>query len=58
MARGKKKDSILTPEEKLAQAMVPDLEQPYKLPENWCWSKIGAVSNFESHFLPLQKKQN
>lgn len=24
-------------EEKLAQALVPVEEQPYKIPENWCW---------------------
>ena len=40
MARGKKKESALTPEEKLAQALVPDWEQPYKVPENWAWSYI------------------
>ena len=37
MARGKKKESALTPEEKLAQALVPEDEQPYNVPENWCW---------------------
>ena len=37
MARGKKKESALTPEEKLAQALVPVEEQPYKVPENWRW---------------------
>ena len=47
MARGKKKESVLTPEEKLAQALVPESEQPYQVPENWCWTKIGAVSDFE-----------
>ena len=47
MARGKKKESTLTPEEKLAQALVPDWEQSYKVPGNWCWAKIGALSEFE-----------
>ena len=37
MARTAKKEKALTPEEKLAQALVPDVEQPYWLPENWCW---------------------
>ena len=37
MARTAKKEKTLTPEEKLAQALVPDMEQPYRLPENWCW---------------------
>ena len=40
MARGKKKESALTPEEKLAQALVPDWEWPYKVPKNWIWSYI------------------
>ena len=44
MARGKKKESTLTPEEKLAQALVPVEEQPYKVPENWCWTTVGKVA--------------
>ena len=43
MARGKKKESALTPEEKLAQALVPDWEQPYKVPKNWCWTALGNL---------------
>lgn len=37
MARGVKKEVALTPEEKLAQALVPEAEQPYRVPENWRW---------------------
>ena len=48
MARGKKKESTLTPEEKLAQALVPVEEQPYKVPENWCWVKLSALSTLIS----------
>ena len=44
MALGKKKESILTPEEKLMQALVPMEEQPYKVPENWCWTTVGKVA--------------
>lgn len=36
MARGKKKEEF-TLEEKLEQALVPVEEQPYEVPENWCW---------------------
>lgn len=43
MARGKKKESALTPEEKLAQALVPDWEQPYKVPGNWKWIILGNL---------------
>lgn len=46
MSRGKKKESTLTPEEKLAQALVPVEEQPYKVPENWCWTHWGNCGEF------------
>ena len=45
MARGKKKETILTPEEKLQQALVPESEWPYKVSGNWLWVYIGAISN-------------
>ncbi len=44
MARTAKKAIAMTPEEKLAQALVPEGEQPYQVPDNWCWVHIGAVS--------------
>ena len=44
MARAKK-ETALTPEERLQAALVPDWEWPYKLPENWCWTKIGSISS-------------
>lgn len=44
MARGKKTAKELTPEEKLAQALVPIEEQPYQIPENWCWVRLGSIS--------------
>lgn len=43
MARGQKKEN-LTPEERLQAALVPESEQPYKIPGNWCWVKVGTVS--------------
>ena len=43
MARGKKKEE-LTLEEKLEQALVPVEEQPYEVPENWCWVKLSTIS--------------
>lgn len=36
---GKKTQAQLTPEEKLQQALVPEAEQPYKVPANWCWTR-------------------
>ena len=42
MARGKKKET-LTPEERLQAALVPKSEQPYKVPGNWCWTRLGFL---------------
>lgn len=39
MAKAKKKEA-LSLEEKLEQALVPVDEQPYEVPENWCWVKL------------------
>lgn len=48
MARGKKKEKELTPEEKLQLALVPIDEQPYEVPENWCWTKIKALCTLKN----------
>ena len=40
MARTARKENALTPDEKLALALVPEDEQPYRVPENWCWTKL------------------
>lgn len=38
-----KKKTALTIEERLQQALVPAEEQPYEVPENWVWVRLGAV---------------
>lgn len=38
-----KKQTALTIEERLQQALVPAEEQPYEVPENWVWVRLGAV---------------
>lgn len=43
MARGRKKEN-LTPEERLQAALVPESEQPYKIPGNWCWCFLGNLA--------------
>ena len=48
MAKDKKAAKELTMEEKLAQALVPVEEQPYKIPENWCWTYIKLLFNVTS----------
>lgn len=50
MARGKKKEN-LTPEERLQVALVPEKEQPYKVPENWCWIRLGTYIDFATDYV-------
>lgn len=45
MARGKKKEQSLTLGEKLDQAFVPVEEQPYLLPQNWCWVRMKSIAD-------------
>lgn len=45
MARGKKKEVALSPAERLQAALVPDWEQPYQVPENWCWTTLKFISS-------------
>lgn len=47
MAKAKKKEA-LTQEERLQAALVPDWEQPYKLPENWCWVNLENILQHRS----------
>ncbi|WP_405383354.1 restriction endonuclease subunit S [Phascolarctobacterium sp.] len=60
-----KKKVELTPEEKLAQALVPKEEQPYEIPEGWKWvrlsgvyqinPKIDAPKEIDAAFIPMEK---
>ena len=52
---GKKKQAQLTPEEKLQQALVPEDEQPYKVPANWCWTYVKYVSEVVTGGTPSKK---
>lgn len=58
MARGKKKE-ILTPEERLQTALVPESEQPYKVPGNWCWTYLtkGAAECLDSFRKPINASE-
>lgn len=40
----KTKDSNLLIEERLEQALIPNWDESYKLPENWCWTKLDSIS--------------
>lgn len=51
MARVVKKKKELTIEEKLEQALVPVEEQPYQVPENWCWVKLGSYIDYATDYV-------
>ena len=59
MARGKKAAAMLTPEEKLQQALVPVEDQPYEIPENWCWTYLtsGAAECLDSFRKPINASE-
>ncbi|MCF2624745.1 restriction endonuclease subunit S [Fusobacterium perfoetens] len=38
----KKKDNLL-PEERLIKAVIPKEEEPYKVPDNWVWTRLGNI---------------
>lgn len=50
MARVKKKET-LTPEERLQAALVPESEQPYTVPKNWCWTQLGTYIDFATDYV-------
>ena len=39
----KKKEVSLSIEDKLKEALVPEAEQPYPIPENWVWIKLETA---------------
>ena len=58
MARGKKKETLI-PEERLQAALVPESEQPYKVPANWCWTYLtkGAAECLDSFRKPINASE-
>ena len=44
----KTKDSNLSLEERLEQALIPNWAEPYKLPPNWCWINLKSVLRHQS----------
>ena len=41
-----RKAVVTSVEDRLAAALVPAEEQPYPVPENWCWVKWGSAGDF------------
>lgn len=58
MAKAKKKENV-TPEERLQAALVSDWEQPYKLPDNWCWTYLtkGPAECLDSFRKPISASE-
>lgn len=54
---GRKKQPELTAEEKLQQALVPEAEQPYKVPDNWCWTRLSFIAIWASGGTPSRKNK-
>ena len=48
----------LTIEEKLQAALVPAEEQPYKVPENWCWVRLDNINEHKSTTVDPQNYPN
>ena len=44
----KTKNSNLPLEERVEQALIPNWDEPYKLPPNWCWVKLSTVCSLEN----------
>ncbi len=42
-----KQKTILTLEEKLQNALVPPAEQPYVIPDNWVWTRLGEIAKIK-----------
>ena len=55
MAKNKKVEVSL--EEKLEKALVPVEEQPYPIPYNWVWTRLGEIYNlFTGNSIPESEK--
>lgn len=51
----KTKASSLSIEERLEQALIPNWDEPYKLPSNWCWTKLESIAKWGSGGTPSRK---
>ena len=49
------KNSNLSIEERLEQALIPNWDEPYNLPENWCWTTIKQVAEIVTGGTPSKK---
>lgn len=42
----KTKSSNLSIDERLEQALISEENEPYTLPDNWCWIRLGSINNY------------
>lgn len=49
------KKSNLSIEERLEQALIPNWDEPYKLPLNWCWIKLSTVCRLDGGEKSVEK---
>ena len=52
-----KKKTALTIEERLQQVLVPAEEQPYEVPENWVWVRLGGITQVIGGGTPSTSKK-
>jgi len=52
MAMSKKNANAKSQEELLKEALVPSEEQPYEVPRNWVWVKLGGIVDFKGGGTP------
>lgn len=51
-----KKKQDLTPEERLAAALVPEEEWPYALPDGWKWVYLGKITTIVGGGTPSSRR--
>lgn len=52
----KKKEKTL--EEKLQEALVPENQWPYILPENWCWTRLENINKYRGKSVTPQNNDD
>ena len=56
MAKNKKVEISL--EEKLEKALIPVEEQPYKIPNNWVWTRLGEICEINPNKIKIEIDEN
>ncbi|WP_336182895.1 restriction endonuclease subunit S [Fusobacterium polymorphum] len=56
MAKNKKVEISL--EEKLKKALIPVEEQPYKIPNNWVWTRLGEICEINPNKIKIEIDEN